>query len=182
MSGAVRRTLLIGGMVAIPAVLLVTMPYEPAPRDAVPAKLQAASMETVAISQPEAADDAPKSEAIEVQLVIHGVSSHQGMLRLAVFDRGDDFPEHAQAMQRCSVSPEDCARPVSLTLPTTGDYAIAVYHDIDANHELNRATLGYPTEPYGFSAGARSTFGPPQFAAAVVSIEESGETLDVSIR
>lgn len=125
---------------------------------------------------------AQQNDSIEVQLQIHGVESDQGKLRIAVFAGAAGFPDHSQAVQRCSVEPADCDQPLTLVLPNTGEFAIAVYHDIDANRQLNRAAFGYPTEPYGFSRDARSTFGPPDYQAAAVQIEASGNDLALTIR
>ena len=52
-----------------------------------------------------------------------------------------------------------------------GTYAVAVYHDLNGNGELDRTTLGPPDEPYGFSNDARGTFGPPKFDKAAIEIK-----------
>lgn len=123
-------------------------------------------------------------ESIEVRLTINGIRHEDGMLRIAVFNSASGFPDHSQALQRHSVAPDGGTDSHSLTLalPETGEFAVAVYHDVDANQQLNRAALGYPTEPYGFSADARSTFGPPGWKAAAVSIEQSGASLSLTLR
>lgn len=146
-----------------------TVQPAPAPVDSV-----AVVMET----EPAAAEDS----TVEVQLQINGVKSDQGMLRIAVFAGADGFPDHSRAVQRCSVEAERGEEPVTLSLPDHGEYAIAVYHDLDADEQLNRAAFGYPTEPYGFSRDARSTLGPPDYDAAAVQIESSGASLELTIR
>jgi len=47
-----------------------------------------------------------------------------------------------------------------------GQYAIKVFHDENANGELDINFLGIPKESYGFSNHARGRFGPPPFAEA----------------
>lgn len=182
MSVADRTTLLTGAIVAVVAVLWMTLRHTPNKGNSSPSITTAESVENDAVSLPVQSAVAEEADTVQVQLMIHGVNSDQGILRLAVFDRADGFPDHAQALQRRSVSPKECTEPVPLLLPKAGDYAIAVYHDIDANRRLNRAPLGYPTEPYGFSADARSTFGPPSYDAAAVAVDESGESVNLTIR
>ncbi len=45
----------------------------------------------------------------------------------------------------------------------TGDYSAVIYHDVNANGELDRNFFGKPKEPYGFSNNARNAFGIPDF-------------------
>ena len=52
---------------------------------------------------------------------------------------------------------------VCIHLPSPGTYAIAVYHDEDANRKLNRKGIGTPAEGYGFSNNASTVFGLPNF-------------------
>lgn len=48
-------------------------------------------------------------------------------------------------------------------LPAPGFYAIAVYHDANADHDFNRSVVGMPTEGYGFSNDAPTKVGLPGF-------------------
>ncbi|MDB5455483.1 MAG: hypothetical protein JWP92_1068 [Caulobacter sp.] len=60
-------------------------------------------------------------------------------------------------------------------LPGPGTYAVAVYHDADANHDFNRSALGMPTEGFGFSNDAPTRFGVPSFDA-VRFVAKAGDT------
>lgn len=58
-----------------------------------------------------------------------------------------------------------------------GDYALIVYQDADGDGELNRPVFGIPTEPYGYSNGAWTSFGLPdwqnvRFSVAGARIEQ----------
>jgi uncharacterized protein (DUF2141 family) len=48
-------------------------------------------------------------------------------------------------------------------LPGPGFYAIAVYHDANADQDFNRSIVGMPTEGYGFSNDAPTKVGLPGF-------------------
>lgn len=48
-------------------------------------------------------------------------------------------------------------------LPEPGFYAIAVYHDANADEDFNRSVVGMPTEGYGFSNDAPTRVGLPSF-------------------
>jgi uncharacterized protein (DUF2141 family) len=59
-----------------------------------------------------------------------------------------------------------------------GTYAISLFQDLDANAELDTNFIGYPKEPFGFSA-PMGKFGPPKFEEAAV--EFSGEDTRVEV-
>ena len=62
-----------------------------------------------------------------------------------------------------------------------GAYAVAAFHDADADGELAQNFVGMPTEGYGFSNGARGFMGPPSFEAAAVSVGEGEHSVSVAI-
>lgn len=54
---------------------------------------------------------------------------------------------------------------VCIHLPRPGTYALAVYHDEDADRKLKRKGIGLPAEGYGFSNNAPTMFSLPAFRA-----------------
>ncbi len=61
-----------------------------------------------------------------------------------------------------------------------GRYAVAVFHDVNGNGELDRIPPGVPTEPYGFSNGV-GRFAPPNFQRALVPVGGGETTVVVSL-
>ena len=61
-----------------------------------------------------------------------------------------------------------------------GDYGVVAFQDIDKNKLLKSNFLGFPTEPIGFSRGAKIKLGPPAFDDAKITVEAS-KTLTINI-
>ncbi|MCH8491096.1 MAG: DUF2141 domain-containing protein [Oceanicaulis sp.] len=59
-----------------------------------------------------------------------------------------------------------------------GRYAAAIYQDVNVNGEMDTGFMGIPSEPYGFTAGARARFGPPSFDAAAFEVAAGQETVE----
>jgi uncharacterized protein (DUF2141 family) len=55
----------------------------------------------------------------------------------------------------------------------SGEYALAVYHDVNGNKEFDKNVLGIPQEDYAFSNNASSPFGPPSFEKAKFRLEDT---------
>lgn len=62
-----------------------------------------------------------------------------------------------------------------------GHYAVAQYHDENADHDFNR-TLWAPKEGFGFSNDAPTSIGLPSFASARFELPAAGTTLRMKMR
>lgn len=62
-----------------------------------------------------------------------------------------------------------------------GRYAVAVYHDLNGNGELDKIPPGLPTEPYGFSNDV-GRLGPPRFDPASVEVGAAETVVTVRVR
>ena len=62
-----------------------------------------------------------------------------------------------------------------------GEYAIKVYHDENANDELDTRIFGIPIERYGFSNNARGTLGPPEYEDAVFNLNSAKKEIFITI-
>jgi uncharacterized protein (DUF2141 family) len=67
-------------------------------------------------------------------------------------------------------------------LPGPDVYAVAVYHDANANHDFDRNRVGMPAEGYGFSNDAPTRFGVPSFDAARFAVKAGENSLRVKMR
>ena len=71
---------------------------------------------------------------------------------------------------------------VCIHLPKPGTYAIAVYHDEDANRKLNRRGIGTPAEGYGFSNNAPALFGLPNFRSVRFGAPRTNLSTSIKLR
>jgi uncharacterized protein (DUF2141 family) len=67
-------------------------------------------------------------------------------------------------------------------LPRPDAYAVAVYHDTNANHDFDRTAVGLPSEGYGFSNNASTKLGVPTFEAARFTAGSGDTTLRIRMR
>jgi uncharacterized protein (DUF2141 family) len=70
--------------------------------------------------------------------------------------RREDFLARGRrlARQRVPLAAAATAAHACFALSAPGDYALAVYHDENDDHDFNRTALGLPAEGYGFSNDA----------------------------
>lgn len=117
---------------------------------------------------------------VEISMV--GFSSDEGQVLIALFLDSGGWPDEsgsAFASEVVDITGDE-ASAVFTGVPA-GPFAVSVVHDADSDRELDTGALGIPSEAYGFSADARSAFGPPKFDEARLELD-SGETKQITIR
>lgn len=113
---------------------------------------------------------------------ILGLESDVGSVAVALFDSAESFDRRTAAVASAIVAPQDGRATWSTADLPAGTYAIAVFHDLNDNGELDRTTLGPPAEPYGFSNDARGRFGPPKFDKAAIELPPGRHTIQIEVR
>jgi len=115
-------------------------------------------------------------------VTVLGLKSEDGEVALALFGSAENFKTRTNAVAAGRVLPNGGTVVWQVENLQPGTYALAVYHDLNGNGELDRTTLGPPDEPYGFSNDARGTFGPPKFDKAAIEIGPANRAIEIKLR
>jgi uncharacterized protein (DUF2141 family) len=125
-------------------------------------------------------DATPAQGTLEIRVT--NIENGSGTIYVAVQDSAENWldsdPEikpFRDATQAVS-STDDLL--ISLEGLPPGKYAVSVFQDLDGDAELATNFIGFPKEPFGFSA-PMGKFGPPKFEEAAV--EFSGEDTSVEV-
>jgi uncharacterized protein (DUF2141 family) len=105
---------------------------------------------------------APHAGAGRIDVDITGLPSVRGRVYVELYD-GSTYFQYDKVLNEEIVPVTGTAMRVSLEHVPAGRYIVAVSHDENANGAMDTGLFGIPTEAYGFSRGARGTFGPPSF-------------------
>ncbi len=100
---------------------------------------------------------------------------------VAIYDPAQSFMDEKRMFRSLIVPVESRLRTrLSLDLPA-GTYAVSLFHDVNADRQLNTNFAGIPKEPYGFSNNPKSTFGPPDYKEAAFRLSKD-TTITVKLR
>lgn len=102
----------------------------------------------------------------KLSIHISGISNIKGSLFIAVFRATDDFPVFGKQFKGIIKEVEGKSQNYNFDNLPEGEYALAIYQDVNRNKILDKNLLGIPTEIYGFSNNARRTFSAPSFQEA----------------
>src|SRR5688572_13937210 len=89
---------------------------------------------------------------VRLTVIVENVRAARGLIAVTLY--ADDSRRFLARRGSLYVGRVPARAPVTrlcIHLPSTGIYALAVYHDADGNRSFNRNALGMPAEGVGFS-------------------------------
>jgi uncharacterized protein (DUF2141 family) len=135
-------------------------------------------------SEVRAADEPAKVDTAGVdtlRVTVKGLKAGKGNIRVAVFDDAhrEEFPEGKYLYG--AVVPADKEQvTVAIANVLPGEYAIAVFQDINENEKLDRNIVTKPKEPYGFSGAWKS--GGASYEEALIDTEKVGFSITIKLK
>lgn len=112
----------------------------------------------------------PSNKTCKVLVHIDGFRNQKGNAGVTVFKSPNGWPENNNRSFFHTGNPFTGDKTtVELQLPA-GRYAIAVLHDENSNHKLDRNLIGWPKEGFGFSNNPKVGMSAPSFDTAAMQI------------
>ena len=111
---------------------------------------------------------------------IQNIKQHTGQLRVGLYKPCDKFPTNCNPVASQIVDVGSNNNRIIFSV-APGDYAVALFHDVNQNGELDKTLFGIPKEPYGFSNNYRPRVAGPSFDDCRVRINESGKTISIKL-
>jgi len=123
---------------------------------------------------------AAPSASVDVNL--HGLRSDKGNILICVTEAPNHFPNCSDDPQarRLKVPTAKAAHITFNDMPS-GDYAVALIHDENANGKLDVAGI-IPTEGVGFSRNPHLYFSAPKFKSADFPVASGVVTQDIKMK
>jgi uncharacterized protein (DUF2141 family) len=150
--------------------------------------LAAAGAATLAALPAEAQAGAPAgctgaASATWLNVKIDGVRNGTGLLAVTLYeDDSSKFLAKHGSLYVGRVDAKAGTTRACIFLPKTGVWAIAVYHDENANKKFDRSGLGLPAEGYGFSNNPSTVAGLPAFRSVRLNVAKTGLTTQVQMK
>jgi len=128
------------------------------------------SLAMLALLSPSALCQSPSPESCKLVVHIDGFRNQKGNAGITVFTSPDGWPENNdKAFMHAGHPFTGDKATMELQVPP-GRYAIAVLHDENSNHKLDRNIIGWPKEGFGFSNNPKVNLSPPSFDTAAMQV------------
>ena len=107
---------------------------------------------------------------------ISNIQNHNSSLFIGIYDNKINFKSKTDALDSLIVIPKENTKKVKFTNLPKGEYAIAIFQDINNNGKLDSGKFNIPNEPVGISNyGTKKVISPPTFNKAKIKI--NGDTI-----
>lgn len=124
---------------------------------------------------------AEKSHApTSLKVKIKDIRSDKGQVLINLYDAKPGFPTKPEKALINATIPASQSE-YEFTLNRTGEYAVAVCHDENANAICDTNFLGIPKEGVGTSRDAKGVMGPPKFKNAKISVNYDTNVAEITL-
>ncbi|KNB62681.1 DUF2141 domain-containing protein [Chryseobacterium sp. Hurlbut01] len=100
----------------------------------------------------------------------------KGFVYLGLYDKKLGFLKEDAAIANAKVKGNGNKMSYTFKNLPVGEYAVAVYQDVNSNGKCDRNMIGYPTEGFGFSKNYRPKLSAPSFDEVKITIQQSTTT------
>lgn len=104
---------------------------------------------------------------------VSGLIPDKGSVYLGLYDKKGGFLKENAAFANAKVKASGNKVSYTFTNLPLGEYAVAVYQDVNSNGKCDRNMIGYPTEGFGFSKNYRPKLSAPKFDEVKIAVKQS---------
>lgn len=104
-----------------------------------------------------------------------------GKVNVAVYKAGEEFPDDKYIVKSQSGECKTSTCTFTLTDLPYGDYAVAIYQDVNANGKLDTGTFGIPNEPFAFSNNFKPKWGGPSFDKCKFQFAKDKQVIEIAM-
>lgn len=109
-------------------------------------------------------------------IVVEGMDSSVGSLGVLVFNNNKGWPEDRfVAFRDASIPARQGTQAVKIPDLPPGNYAVALIHDTNSNHKIDKNWIGQPKEQWGMSNSLRAKFKAPAMDKALFALQGDKE-------
>lgn len=107
--------------------------------------------------------------AQKLTITVKNIKEHTGTLMIGVYDE-QHYMSTTAASTEAKADKDEVT--VTVTLPASGKYAVAIFQDKNGNGKLDTNFMGIPNEPFGFSNLKSYPMGTPKFKTAAFDLDK----------
>lgn len=118
----------------------------------------------------------------EIRIVIRNVRKSVGLMTADLYRNDESVFLHKEGrIRRVRFAAKAPVTAFCLDAPQADTYAVAVYHDKNANEAFDKNPLGLPAEAFGVSNNPPMRLGPPKMADALFDVGADGATVEIEL-
>jgi uncharacterized protein (DUF2141 family) len=143
------------------------------------------------VALPAAADDIEVAQAAhvsctgkpnEIRIVVKNVKKSIGLVTADLYrNDASGFLHKGGRVGRARFAAKAPVTVFCIDAPSADAYAVAVYHDKNANKAFDKNPLGLPAEPFGLSNNPKMRLAPPKIEEALFEVAADGAIVEIEL-
>ncbi len=118
----------------------------------------------------------------EIRVIVTGVKRNEGLIIADMYPNDQEvFLRGRGRIKKVRYAARAPETKFCVPAPGPGVFAMAVYHDRNANGNFDKTGLGLPAEPWGLSNNPRGLFGPPKIERTLFEVDAGGAALEIEL-
>ncbi len=118
----------------------------------------------------------------EVRVLVTDVEKSVGLIVADLYrDDPEGFLKRSGRVEQVRFAAKSPRTVFCFNPPEPADYAIALYHDENANKTLDRGAFGIPAEHYGISNNPKVRFRAPRVDEAIFDVASGGANVEIKM-
>jgi len=120
---------------------------------------------------------------VRLYVIVENIRTAQGLIAVTLYtDDSRRFLARRSSLYVGRVPARAPRTRICIHLPSTGVYALGVYHDENGNRSYDRSGLGLPREGFGFSNNPATIVGIPSFRSVRIAVPRNNMQATVRLR
>ena len=127
--------------------------------------------------------DSPGTESDGALIIsVNNIKETGGIIWVGIYDSRENFMIKENAIVEGFDVDQTGKMDLHIPRLAYGSYAVALFHDINGNGELDRNVIGIPSEPFAFSKPPRSKWRMPRFREIVFDFSRNRQVLSTRLK
>ena len=128
---------------------------------------------------PSAAVDVPTKPPLTI--IVDKLRSPDAPIVMGLYGTGNKFPDPKDQLKEYHFIPKDGKLVAHISDIQYGEFALAIYQDVNSNGKIDKNGIGIPTEPYAFSNNYKPVIKAPSFKDCKFEYNKTSNTINISL-
>jgi uncharacterized protein (DUF2141 family) len=119
--------------------------------------------------------------SIPLTVIVDNLKSPEAPIEMSIYGPENKFPSKDGQLKKYRFRPQQGKLIAKINDLSYGEFALALYQDVDSDGEIDKNGLGIPTEPYAFSNNFRPVIKAPSFKDCKFVYDATTNTLNIAL-
>jgi uncharacterized protein (DUF2141 family) len=125
------------------------------------------------------ADTEPKR--IPLTVIIQNLKSPDAPIEMSIYGPDNKFPDGNGGLKKLRFKPSKGKAVARINDLSYGEFALALYQDLNNDGQIDKNAIGIPTEPYAFSNNFKPTVKAPRFDDCKFAYSAEANTVSINL-